>query len=211
MPNSKTFKRLKLRERIMSAVTITAALCAVINAETPGQHIPRANRRFQHRMVWEQRLNSLTDRQFQRRYRIDKGGFAAILEKIKPHMPPRHRKSGVPNELKLSMTLRWLAGGSYLDISDLHGVHPATMYRHVWQTMRAIDKAYHFQLSPSAGGAITSAGVMSCVRHCVSMGGSGPSARRTSPPVSGAATPARSPAMAWVRLWEHPTSALAPL
>ena len=44
------------------------------------------------------------------------------------------------------LTLRWLAGGSYLDISDLHGIHPATMYRHVWQTMRAIDKAYHFQL-----------------------------------------------------------------
>ena len=39
-----------------------------------------------------------------------------------------------------------LAGGSYLDIADLHGLDVATMYKHVWITMQAIDKKYSFQL-----------------------------------------------------------------
>jgi len=40
-------------------------------------------------------------------------------------------------ELCLCMTLRWLAGGSYLDISDIVGVSQASFYRVVWKTIMA--------------------------------------------------------------------------
>jgi hypothetical protein len=38
------------------------------------------------------------------------------------------------------MALRWLAGGSYLDIADMHGVHPATFFDKLWDTLYALDK-----------------------------------------------------------------------
>ena len=120
-------------------------------------------------MDWDTRLKSLTDKKFQRRYRIDKEGFDILLADIKQYLP-RVRRGGVCNELKLAMTLRWLAGGSYLDIAgaqaplpvrsqsvytrcvsqgihaDLHGVSEDTMYRHVWKIIRAIDRKFKLPL-----------------------------------------------------------------
>jgi hypothetical protein len=131
--------------------------------------IPRAKKTVLKRMDWDTRLKSLTDKKFQRRYRIDKEGFDILLADIKQYLP-RVRRGGVCNELKLAMTLRWLAGGSYLDIAgaqaplpvrsqsvytqcvsqgihaDLHGVSEDTMYRHVWKIIRAIDRKFKLPL-----------------------------------------------------------------
>jgi hypothetical protein len=38
------------------------------------------------------------------------------------------------------MSLRWLAGGHYIDIADMHGVAPATFYQLLWLTVEAINK-----------------------------------------------------------------------
>jgi hypothetical protein len=47
----------------------------------------------------------------------------------------------VSPELKLSMTLRWLAGGSYLDIYQMHGVSYTQFNNSVWATIDAINNA----------------------------------------------------------------------
>ena len=38
------------------------------------------------------------------------------------------------------MALRYLAGGSYLDIMYLHGVSKGAFYKHLWSTLEAMDK-----------------------------------------------------------------------
>ena len=52
----------------------------------------------------------------------------------------------VSHTLMLAMALRWCAGGSYLDICDLHGCHYTTFYRLLWLTVDACDKAYELPL-----------------------------------------------------------------
>ena len=42
--------------------------------------------------------------------------------------------------LRVAMTLRYLAGGSYLDLCHLFGVHKATFYRLVWATLEQLDQ-----------------------------------------------------------------------
>ena len=43
----------------------------------------------------------------------------------------------VSPELRLSMTLRWLAGGSYVDIAIIHGVAISTFYKVAISSMSA--------------------------------------------------------------------------
>ena len=44
-------------------------------------------------------------------------------------------------ELCLYCAIRWLAGGSYLDICDITGISSASFYRVLWKTIIAINKA----------------------------------------------------------------------
>ena len=55
--------------------------------------------------------------------------------------------SAISNETKLFCTLRWLGGGSYLDITFAFGVSKAAFFRDgrggiIWPTMYAIDRAF---------------------------------------------------------------------
>ena len=48
--------------------------------------------------------------------------------------------SGISTELCLSMTLRYLGGGQFLDIIDMHGVGKSTFYKLLWATTEGINK-----------------------------------------------------------------------
>jgi hypothetical protein len=83
---------------------------------------------------------------------MSKDSFGELCELLRPDISSSARglngnaESGlVAPELKLSMTLRYLAGGSYLDIVDMHGVHRSSFYGHVWSVVDAINK--HLSLS----------------------------------------------------------------
>ena len=108
----------------------------------------RTNKRTNTPMDWETRVRNLPPRQFLRRYRIDHAGFKKIVERITPYLAPRSKfhPNQTSNELKLSMTLRWCAGASYLDVADMHGVSEGSFYRHLWETIYAIDQAYELPL-----------------------------------------------------------------
>jgi hypothetical protein len=85
-------------------------------------------------MVWAQRFAQLNERQFKQRYRLDKVGFTELAKDIEEGEIFYELKEEVrmtkkiPIEIKLSATLRFLAGGSYVDIIDLHGISQTAFY-----------------------------------------------------------------------------------
>jgi hypothetical protein len=96
-------------------------------------------------------MKELTDSQFIRMFRLSRPAFYSLLSLITPYIQCRHNgiaekrneEFAITPETKLAITLRWLAGGSYLDICFAFGV--CYKYFHcdngpLWQTMRAIDK-----------------------------------------------------------------------
>eukprot|EP00808_Paulinella_micropora_P015752 g75347.t1 len=96
------------------------------------------------RMDWSTRVDSFTHRGFKRRYRLSKQQFDDILSLLRPELEvacaKTHSYAVVPPELQLSMTLRFLAGGSYLDIVDLHGVAESTFYICIWRVILLINR-----------------------------------------------------------------------
>jgi hypothetical protein len=99
-------------------------------------------------------VSYLTDAQFRTMFRMSRASFEKLLELIEPFMPESdeemaHRSSGsvVSNRTKLHITLRWLAGGSYLDLIMLWGVAKGTFFDTgergvVWPVIEAIDQAF---------------------------------------------------------------------
>ena len=83
---------------------------------------------------------------FRRTYRVSEALFDQILEKIRPDVEStgqcasRWGGSKVTVEIKLSLTLQWLAGGSYLDLVPMHGVGYASFYKYLWQTLEACNR-----------------------------------------------------------------------
>jgi DDE superfamily endonuclease len=56
------------------------------------------------------------------------------------------RGGAILPELRLYCALRWLAGGSYTDVSLFCGISQASFYRVCWQTIHAICKCEELQL-----------------------------------------------------------------
>lgn len=85
-------------------------------------------------MVWSERMR-LSDGAFRRRYRMPKGTFTSLCDTLAGPMADMHGllghriPHGVSVEVQVSVSIRWLAGGSYLDIVDVHGVSTTTLYQ----------------------------------------------------------------------------------
>ena len=65
------------------------------------------------------------DDEFERMFRMTRPAFEELFKKVEPFMPVRSERmarvssgSLISNKTKLCCTLRWLAGGSYIDICD---------------------------------------------------------------------------------------------
>ena len=95
-------------------------------------------------------MDILTDKEFTRMYRLNRLAFYFMLTKITPYTSShgslrnnlyRH-STDINPKTKLAVTLRWLAGGSYLDICFGYGVAVGTFYISdgiLWGTIAAID------------------------------------------------------------------------
>ena len=109
------------RRRVVAAA---AYLC--LDALTPREE--RSPRLVRTRADWSEHV-AFAGRNFGRRYRLDLAGFKCLLEMIHEEISTQNvamarRSSGVEvsAEARLAMTLRYLAGGSFLDIQLDHGV-----------------------------------------------------------------------------------------
>ena len=81
---------------------------------------------------------------FRRKYRMEQVDFDALVEALRPHIENsrcRGWKGRVPKERMVALTLRWLAGASYLDVMDVHGISKATVYGVVDRVVSAINKS----------------------------------------------------------------------
>ena len=97
-------------------------------------------------------MSQLSEFQFQRMFRLNRAAFYHLLGLIHHEISPRpslnhifhHAAKLVTPETRLAITLRWLAGGSYLDICFAFGVSIGSFFRSdglVWPTIMAIDNA----------------------------------------------------------------------
>jgi len=97
-------------------------------------------------------MDSLNDITFKKMFRLDRLTFEDLLDRISSHVKllnevKVHNSSGRSISLKnkLAVTIRWLAGGSYLDLCFAWGVAFSTFYHPegvLWPTLEAIDKAF---------------------------------------------------------------------
>ena len=94
------------------------------------------------------RFLSYSAKDFKRRFRMHRWQFNFICNSIRHNIEPddagklqaiRSAGSYVPAELRLAATLRILAGGSYLDASDLFAIAASSIWAStVWPTCEAI-------------------------------------------------------------------------
>jgi DDE superfamily endonuclease len=80
-----------------------------------------------------------------RRLRMTRQSFEKLVLLIETELQvdevAAHSRGGaIIPEVCLYCTLRYLAGGSYLDISDVAGISQASFYRVVWKTITALVK-----------------------------------------------------------------------
>ena len=52
-----------------------------------------------------------------------------------------HGKTFIEYDLRLSIAMRYLAGGSYLDLMYLHGVGKSSVFHLLWDTLQRVDAA----------------------------------------------------------------------
>ena len=126
---------------------------AIVAAVVSGGHVSlehprsRSANRGRTRLVWDVHDSNLTDFEFRRLYRMERPTFRALCDRLRPRLTcdtemGRRGSPGGPvaPELKLSMTLRFMAGGSYLDIVLYHGVHRSTFFSALWEVVGAINE-----------------------------------------------------------------------
>lgn len=96
------------------------------------------------------KMNDMSDEFFQRYFRLNRPTFEWLVEEISPLL--RLTDTGVKRAeassgssisvvILLAIALRFLAGGSYLDIAFAFAVHYKTIMIHIWKTIEAIDAA----------------------------------------------------------------------
>lgn len=101
-------------------------------------------------------MDKLSEEDFSRMFRMSRTGFNGLLTLIEPFLPVTDvgmaelsSGSAISNSTKLAVTLRWLAGGSYLDICFAWGVSKASFFSDrgiVWPVLESIDKAIEIGL-----------------------------------------------------------------
>jgi hypothetical protein len=100
----------------------------------------------------------------QRAYQMDEKAFWRLVRILRPYMKGKPRKpnkkgicqrSGAKNDVipmptKISVALRWFAGGSAYDISIMHGISHTDVFRCVWRVVDAVKIAQGFSTKSKA-------------------------------------------------------------
>lgn len=105
-------------------------------------------------------MAQLSEFEFSRMFRMGRTAFGKLLNLIKENISVNQQQainssgSCIPNVTRLAATLRWLAGGSYLDISFEFGLDQRNFFsKHyfLWKTIDAIDSVLKlgFSLDPT--------------------------------------------------------------
>jgi hypothetical protein len=89
--------------------------------------------------------SSITDLFFRRMYRMPRSDFWKRLEKLEES---DERNTRPALAAKLSMCLRWLAGGSYIDIAVCHRVAVSSFFASCDEVLTLINESLHITFNP---------------------------------------------------------------
>lgn len=113
---------------------------------------------FDQRLSWSVYCDKHVKRKtFKRRLRMSKESFDQLLSYVHEDLLVNEQMANLRGgtiipELCLYCTLRWLAGGSCLDITDIAGILKSSFYRVIWKTIRSLvqcpELAIHFPSTP---------------------------------------------------------------
>lgn len=117
-------------------IVIKSSLTALL---TKGSVVPRD------RFDFMKHVHDLTEVQFTRMYRMSFDQFMSLRNDIQPMCKRRQRRNAylaraVSTEVMLCVTLRILAGASYLDVSWPYGISTSTVYSVFHETLQALDE-----------------------------------------------------------------------
>lgn len=104
-------------------------------------------------------MEAMSERDFRKMFRMSRSAFNVLHDKIREDLDERmklQRKyainssgSEISSRTRLAATLRWLAGGSYLEICFEFGIGHGTFYQDdgvLWGTLGIIDDAFEIGL-----------------------------------------------------------------
>ena len=140
------------RKRNLKKAVVAAAALAVALTKFPLARRHREKRREQfrrrrqrHRRKAEDLLKeSVDDGLFAREFRMSHDSFRKLVNLLRDDLVPknikRSRTDYIDPTSKVMMTLRWLAGGSYIDQCRIHGVSVSVFFKCTKQVVRAICK-----------------------------------------------------------------------
>ena len=97
---------------------------------------------------WEDHLLRLTEAEFKLRYRLNFDSFMDLLHILRADLVVSNEKQArfakwgqlVMPEVKLAMALRFLAGGSPLDLKLIYHVSTSFVYDSIWLVVDAVNK-----------------------------------------------------------------------
>ena len=98
-----------------------------------------------------------------RAYRMKRDSFFELFRLLEPHMGGCRKKPGseptrrakkydgakngiIPKTSRLSMALRWFAGGAIWDIEIVHGVSVSEVYESIWIIVEAVNACSSLRL-----------------------------------------------------------------
>ncbi|KAG7368275.1 DDE superfamily endonuclease [Nitzschia inconspicua] len=148
-------------EITIPALASAASNCSVylnsfLGTAAPGRRLgsPTIKRR---RRSMHELFQELGPSTFRRMYRMREESFFLLLDKLDATMNKvmnrKKRTSGatpngdITNMARLSMALRWFAGGDKLDIAALHCVHVNEVYKSVWCVVDAVNAHRDFDIT----------------------------------------------------------------
>lgn len=94
----------------------------------------KARNRIRNRQYALETMRDMTDFEFERMFRVTRSGFAKLLGIIRPDIERCEFRaiassgSAITDIAALGATLRFLAGGSYLDIAGFFGLDPVNFF-----------------------------------------------------------------------------------
>ena len=99
-------------------------------------------------------FSRLGQRFIRKAYRMTEFSFWKLLSLLKPYLPKENKRErgatpngDVSNAARLSMALRWFAGGEPADVMQTHGVGYDEVYHSVWLVVDAVNQCPTLQLS----------------------------------------------------------------
>lgn len=111
------------------------------------RHKPRNIKRNRGYAIHE--IDIMSDDTFKKMFRIDRRTFYELVDELNQQITRNDQKainstgSAIPMSTRLAVTLRWLAGGQYLDLCFAWGLGKSTFFSErgvLWPTIIALDK-----------------------------------------------------------------------